>query len=297
MITLRAFRFGSVGTAVATFLTGCVLLSLAERTEAAPKLRPEEIGPPVRGQQDTALKGVRLEQRLGSQVPTDIGYRDETGKPVRLNDYLGDKPLMIMQIQFRCTMLCTQQIQVLLEELKELKFTPGKEFNLLIVSIDPREGPELAAEMKQSCLERYGRPEGAAGWHFLTGSLRSITRLAEATGFHYLYDDRTDQFAHPDGVMILTPQGTLARYFFRLDYAAQGLRLGLVEAAGNRIGTALDALALLCFHYNPLTGKYTVALMSVLRLCAIFTVLTVLGTVITLKSRERGLRRTLAGGA
>lgn len=239
---------------------------------------------------DARLKLVRLEQRLNNQIPVDAQFRDEDGREVRLHQYFGRKPVMLMLIQFRCTNLCVAQLQTLIGSLRELKFTPGKEFNLLIVSIDPRENAELAKGMKTSALEQYGRPEGSAGWHWLTGTQQSVDRLASAVGFHYFYDDRTDQYAHPDGVILSTPEGKIARYFFKLDYAPSSLRLGLVEAASRKIGTPLDAIALLCFHYNPLTGKYAVAIMRLVQLGAIVTVLTLAVGISLMKRRERSVR-------
>ncbi len=239
---------------------------------------------------DARLKLVRLEQRLNNQLPVDTQFRDEDGREVRLHEYFGRKPVMLMLIQFRCTNLCVAQLQTLIGSLRELKFTPGKEFTLLIVSIDPRENAELAKGMKTSALEQYGRPAGAAGWHWLTGTQQSVDRLASAVGFHYFYDDRTDQYAHPDGVILSTPEGKIARYFFKLDYAPSGLRLGLVEAASHKIGTPLDAIALLCFHYNPLTGKYAVAIMRLVQLGAIVTVLTLAVGIGVMKRRERSVR-------
>lgn len=240
---------------------------------------------------EEALKLVKLDQRLNEHVPADIPFYDETGRKVQLAEYFGKKPVMLMLIQFKCTMLCTEEMQILLESLKELEFTPGKEFNLLIVSIDPREKPDFAAEFKQAYLEKYGRPESAAGFHFLTGEKRDIDRLSESVGYHYYYDQRTDQYAHPDGVLIATPQGKLARYFFGLSYPARDLRFGLIEAAGERIGSAIDRIALLCFHYNPLTGKYGLVIMSVVRLAGIATVLLIAFGITMMKLRDRTHRR------
>jgi protein SCO1/2 len=236
-------------------------------------------------QQDRMLREVRLEQRLNATVPVDTRFKDETGKEVRFGDYLR-KPVLLMMIQLRCTMLCTQQLAVLEDSLKDLKFTAGKEFDLVVVSIDPREQPDLAAEMKQGFVRRYGRPEAAPGVHFLTGSDASIKPLAESIGLHYVYDARTDQFAHPDGLMVITPKGRVARYFFRLEYPPRDLRFALVEAAENKIGTVIDAIALLCFHYNPMTGKYSLVLLNVVRLASIATVLLMALGMLVMRRRD-----------
>lgn len=233
------------------------------------------------------LKQVSLDQKMNAAVPADVLLRDESGREVRLGQFWQNRPLMLVMIQLRCRQLCTQQMSVLLESLKELKFTPGKEFELVVVSIDPREDPAMASEVKASMIERYGRPEAASGWHYLTGASDQIARLAEAVGFNFVYDQNTDQYAHPDGVMIVTPAGRLSRYFFRLSYPARDLRLGLVEAADGKIGSPLDAFALMCYHYNPLTGKYSLSLMSTLRIAALGTILLLVSGISLLGWRYR----------
>jgi protein SCO1/2 len=243
------------------------------------------------------MKGVRLDQKLGEHVPLDVPFRDENGKPVRFGDYLGDKPVALVMIQYRCTMLCTEEMNVLLASLKELKFTPGKEFNLVIVSIDPREDADLATGKKISYLAEYGRPEAEKGWHWLTGSKESIDRLADSIGYHYVYDAKTDQYAHPDGVVVITPAGKIARYFFRLEYPARDLRLGLIEASKNRIGTPLDAIALLCYHYNPITGRYAVAVLSLVRIASIAMLLGLGAGFMVLRRRDRETQRRVGNAA
>ena len=269
-------------------LTACCLLPAAYCSAQGGQPQNPAARPP--GPTEEMLKTVRLDQKLNGQVPLDVAFRDETGKSVRLGDYLGTKPVMLVMIQYRCTMLCTEQMNILMDSLKRLKFTPGDEFNLLVVSIDPKEDPQLAAEVKASYLKEYRRPEAAAGWHFLTGEKASIDRLADAVGYHYVYDQRTEQYAHPDGVIILTPAGKIARYFFSLLYPAPALRFGLIEAADGKIGTLMDGIALLCYHYNPVTGTYTVAFMKVLRIAAIGTLLALCAAVLILRLRERDRR-------
>lgn len=236
--------------------------------------------------QGAMLKSVRLDQKLGQHVPLDAAFRDENGKPVRFGDYFGDKPVALIMIQYRCTMLCTEEMNVLLNSMKQLKFTPGKEFKLVIVSIDPREDAELAMGKKISYLAEYGRPEAAKGWHWLTGSKENIDKLADSIGYHYVYDKKTDQYAHPDGVIMMTPEGKIARYFFRLEYPARDLRLGLIEASRGKIGTPLDAIALLCYHYNPVTGRYAVAMLNLVRGASLAMVLGLCAGIMLLKLRE-----------
>lgn len=272
-----------------SWLPAALALSLVAAGTALAR-NPTGTGPTAKpgGAQEQILNEVRLDQQLDAQVPLDIPFRDEHGSDVVLGDYFRGKPVMLVMIQYRCTMLCSEQMMLVQDSLRELKFTPGKEFTFLIVSIDPREQPSLAAEFKQSHVEAYGRPEAEAGWHFLTGTEEAIDRLAQAVGFHYMYDARTDQYAHPDGVMILTPSGKIARYFFSLNYPARDLRLGLLEAGEGKIGSPiLNAIALLCYHYNPETGTYGFTFMKLLRLLALGTVFLLAACIVVLRRRER----------
>jgi protein SCO1 len=237
--------------------------------------------------QDKLLKTVRLDQKIGGQIPLDTPFKNEDGKDIHLGDYFTDKPVALVMIQLRCTMLCTEEMQVLMSSLRAMKFTPGKEFNLLIVSIDPREGPENSAAQKEAYVTSLNRPEAAKGWHFLTGSKESVDKLADAVGYHYVYDKTTDQFAHPDGVMIATPSGKLSRYFVRLSYPPRDLRLAMVEASEGKVGSILDAVALRCFHYNPATGKYSVELLGVLQIAGVATIIAMALGLVVLKHRER----------
>ena len=236
---------------------------------------------------DEVIKRVGFDQKLNAQVPLNAVFRDENGKEVRLGQYFGEKPVMMMLIQYRCTMLCSHQMNAMMQSLKKLQFDIGKQFTLLIVSIDARETPELAAGKKKSYVEEYGRLGAADGWHFLTGKQESIDQLADSIGFHYVYDRKTDQFAHPDGITILTPEGKAARYFFRLEYPARDLRYGLIEAASHKIGTPLDYLSLLCYHYNPTTGKYSVGVWKVMRLMGLIVVFGGLAWIAASLLRER----------
>jgi len=226
---------------------------------------------------DAVLKQVRLDQKLNAQVPFDVTFRDETGKTVRFGDYFGRKPILLNLIQYRCRMLCSEEMKVFSGSLKELGFTIGDQFEVVTLSIDHREQPDLAAAYKAGYVKDYGRPGAEKGWHFLTGDEASIRRVADAIGYHFVYDPRTDQFAHPDGIQILTPQGRIARYFFRLSYPARDIRYGIIEAANGKIGTPIDAIALLCYHYNPVTGKYGLTILGLVR---VFGVATVLGIVV-----------------
>jgi protein SCO1/2 len=240
---------------------------------------------------DAVIKRVRLDQRLNNDVPLDAQFRDEAGKSAPFGQYLGKKPVLLMLIQYRCTMLCSEEMKILAQSLKEMKFDVGKQFNVIIVSIDDRENAELASAYKAGWVKDYGRPGAEQGWHFLTGTKDNIERLAESIGYHFTYDPRTQQFAHPDGVIVLTPAGRVSKYFFRLNYDPGDMRLALVEASNNKIGTPLDAFALLCYHYDPVTGKYGLALMQLLRLASLATVLVMALGLVVMKGWDRHAKR------
>lgn len=217
------------------------------------------------------LASVGFDQNLGDQVPLDLPFRDETGRTVTLGDFFGEKPVILTLNYYECPMLCTLELNALARSLKPLTFSAGKEFEVVTVSIDPREKPALAAAKKRGYLARYGREGADKGWHFLTGDQASIERLAKAVGFRYAYDEKSGQYAHAAGVTVVTPRGKIARYFYGLDYPAKDLRLGLVEASAGKIGTPIDQLMLYCFHYDPTTGKYNFVVMSVLRVLGVAT--------------------------
>ena len=231
-----------------------------------------------------------IDQNLGGQVPLDLAFRDETGAPVRLGDYFSSgKPVLISLVYYRCPGLCTMTLNGMSRAFKPLPFTPGKEFEVVTVSIDPKESHTLAAEKKAEYLKQYGRPDAAAGWHFLTGDAASIESLASAVGFRYLYDATTDQYAHAAGIMLATPDGKLSRYFYGLEYSTRDLRWGIVEASEGKVGSLADTINLLCFAYDPMSGKYGFVVMNALRLGAIATMLALGGFVFFMHRRERRL--------
>ena len=232
------------------------------------------------------LSEVAFEQKLNEQVPLDLMFQDETGKSAQLGDYFGQKPVILTLNYYNCPMLCPLVLEELASSLAEIPFTMGDQFNVVTVSIDPRETPKVAAATKEKYTRRYGRPGAEAGWHFLTGEEAAIQRLAQAVGFRYAYDAESDQYAHPAGVMILTPQGKISRYFYGIEYAPIDLRLGLVEASANKIGSFVDQVLLRCYHYDPITGKYTLIAMNVLRLAGLATVLLTLGTFVFVMFRR-----------
>jgi protein SCO1/2 len=219
------------------------------------------------------LENVGIEQHLDAQVPPDLTFRDETGKTVKLADYFGRKPLILNLVYYNCTMLCGEALAGLASAMRLVKFDVGNEFDVVTVSFDPRETPEMAAAKKKDYVGRYGRPNAAAGWHFLTGQQESINALTKAVGFQYQYDAKTNQYAHATAIMVLTPQGRISRYFYGVDFPPKDLRMGLVEASQGKIGNAVDAVLLYCYHYDPETGKYGAMVANILRLAAAATIL------------------------
>jgi protein SCO1 len=213
-----------------------------------------------------SLKGVGIDQKLDQQVPLNLTFRDEFGRDVPLSSFFqSGKPVILALVYYRCPMLCTQILSGLEGALRVLTFNPGKEFEVVAISFDPKDTVEIAAAKKQMYLKRYNRPGTANGWHFLTGDQANIKALTDTIGYHYKYDPKTDQFAHASGVMIVTPDGRLSKYFYGVEYSPRDLRLGLVEAAQNKIGNPVDQLLLFCFHYDPATGKYGAVAMNMVR--------------------------------
>lgn len=237
--------------------------------------------------QPDILKKIGIDQRLGEQAPLDLEFYDEAGNTVLLQQYFGEKPVILALVYYNCPMLCNLVLNGLTKNLKPLSFSAGEEFDIISLSFDHRETPALAAEKKKNYLKDYDRASAASGWHFLTGDSVNISRLAEAVGFRYQFDPVTKEYAHAGGIMVLTPQGKLARYFYGVDYPSRDLRLSLVEASENKIGSPVDQLLLYCYHYDPRTGKYGLVIMNVLRLAGIVTVLVLAAFVIVMLRRDR----------
>lgn len=212
------------------------------------------------------LKHVGIQQRLGKQIPADLEFRDETGKQVRLGQYLGNGPVILNFVYFHCPMLCGQVLQGLTGALRAIGYSVGRDFTVLTVSFDPQETPEMAAAKKKAVLATYGRPEAERGWHFLTGSAASIAALTQGAGFQYQYNAQNNQFAHPTAILVLTPEGKISQYYYGIEYAPRDLRLGLVEASNGQIGTLVDEALLYCYRYDPQTGKYGAIISRVLRI-------------------------------
>jgi protein SCO1 len=237
-----------------------------------------------------ALNGVGIDQKLNEQLPLDLVFRNENGEDVKLGSYFGKKPVVLSLVYYQCPMLCNQVLNGMVTAFKVMAFKPGDEFEVVTVSFDPRETPALAAAKKKTYVDylpEAKRLSAASGWHFLTGDEASIKRITDAVGFRYHWDKATNQFAHASGVFVATPEGKLARYFYGIEYAPRDLRLGLIEAAENKIGSPVDQLLLYCFHYDPATGKYGAAVMNVMRLAGVVTVIAIVGLLLMLRRRGR----------
>ena len=237
---------------------------------------------------------VGFDQRLGAQVPLDLEFRDEEGVTVRLGDLFGGRPVILSLAYYGCPMLCGMALQGIASSLKTLSFDAGREFEVVTVSFEPKETPQQARARKAQSIDLYGRPGADRGWRFLTGDAEPIRRLTQAVGFRYTWDEEQKQYAHPTGIVVLTPQGRIARYFFGVEYAPKDLRLGLIEAADGRIGGLADRLLLLCYQYDPKTGRYSGLAIALIRAGGIAT-LAALGLFIALALRRE--RRRAAAGA
>ncbi len=258
---------------------------------ALPALASAQMGPvppPPREATPGVLQEVGFDQKLGEQVPLDLAFRDETGRDVRLRDYFGTKPVVLSLVYYKCPMLCTLSLNGLAEALEVLSFVPGKEFNVLTVSFDPAEGPVLAAAKKKAYLTRYKRSEAERGWHFLTGGREATQALTKAVGFRYVWDEATKQWAHPAGMLVLTPDGHISKYLYGVEYSPQDLRFALVDASGGRIGNPVDTVLLYCYRYDPKTGSYSASILNLVRVGGALTLLALVGFIFSASLRRRG---------
>jgi len=271
--TLVSLGLSAIAVAAPPFTSGAF--------QSAPQMVGGEAGPgPGSGkalrnskQVPALLRGVGIDQKLNAQVPLGLVFQDASGKAVRLGDFFGSKPVILSLVYFSCPMLCTMEENSLLQTMRLLQFTVGKEFNVMTVSFDPHDTPEIAANKRRLYLGLYGRSAAVKGWHFLTGDETSIKALTDAVGFHYNYDPNTHQFAHAVGIIVLTPGGRVSKYLYGLNYPERDLRLALIQASDEKIGSPVDALILYCCQYDPATGKYGWIIQRVLFLAGIVTVL------------------------
>lgn len=254
---------------------------------SAGTLRAQDLFVQNPGGKPEVLKNVGLDQKLNAQVPLDITFRDEHGGSVTIRQLLQNKPAILTLVYYRCPMLCTEVLNATLNSLKEVPLEIGKDFNVITVSIDATEKPVLAEAKQIMYAGLYGRPGAVHGWHFLTGDEPQIQELASSVGFRFVYDKDSSQFAHASGIMVLTPEGRVSRYFYGISYSPRDVRLGLVEAGKGRIGSVVDAVLLFCFHYDPQTGKYSVFITNFVRAAGVLTVLLIALTILLFLRREK----------
>ncbi len=259
------------------FLTGVLFLlpSALMAQGAAASLPPD------------ALAGIGIEQRLNESLPLDLEFTDGDGNKVILGDYFNDKPVVLSFVYYDCPMLCTMILNGLLKVVNTIDFDIGREFDVVTLSFDPTETPDLALGKKRSYVTKYGRPDAAKGWHFLTGEEENIRKVTEAAGFRYSFSPETGEYVHASGIMIATPEGKLSRYFYGIEYAPRDLKLGLIEASEERIGSVVDQVLLYCYHYDPTTGKYGLVIMNVIRIIGSLTVLLLLGFIARMLLKDR----------
>ncbi|MGA3371778.1 MAG: SCO family protein [Terracidiphilus sp.] len=245
---------------------------------------------PVSDKPPAILNGVGIAQRLNEQLPLNLTFTDDAGKQVELSSYFGKKPAILALVYYQCPSLCSEELNGLTSALLMVDEVPGKDFNIIVISIDPTEGTELAAAKKRSYLKRYGHPETAAGWHFMTGTQPNIDALTKAVGFGYVKipgpDGRLTQFAHASAIQLVTPEGKLAQYYLGVEYSPKDLRLGLAEASANRIGSPVDNFLTYCYHYDPTTNKHTLIIARIVQLGGLMTVFSLGGFMLTMFRRD-----------
>ncbi len=248
-----------------------------------------------------ALQDVGFEPPLNGPMPLDLPFRDETGRSVQLREYFVQKPVVLAFVYYGCPMLCNQVEQGVVGVLRMLAFNPGRDYEVVFVSFDSRETPEMAAEKKKKALVHFRRPETDSGWHFLTGSKESVEAATKAANFRFSFDAKSNLFAHASGVMILTPDGRISRYFYGVEYPGRDMRFGLVDASAGKIGTPIDHVLLFCYHYDPAAAVYSASILKIIRLGGVLTILCIVGGILISRRREtlaatRNLRRPLPTG-
>jgi protein SCO1/2 len=241
------------------------------------------------------VRGVGIDQNLNAQIPLELTFKDETGQTVRLGNYFRQKPVVLALVYYECPMLCNMVLNGLTTSMEHITLDLGRDYDVVTVSFNPRETWQLAAAKKANYVEKYKGKGTVEGWHFLTGQEENIKRLADAAGFHYKYDPISKQFAHASGIMVITPEGRIARYFYGIEYKPRDFRLGLVEASQHKIGSPVDAFMLFCYHYDPMTGKYGLVIANVTRVLGSATVIGLGMLLFVLIRRDRHRNDVLHG--
>ncbi len=272
------------------FGIAALLLAVA----ASAQTIPDNVGqssqklPPV-------LQNIGFEPPLNGQLPLDLSFRDEAGRAVQLRDYFGPRPVLLALVYYGCPMLCNQVEQGVVGTLRMLSFTPGRDYDVVFVSFDPREAPDMAAQKKETAMSHFRRPQTAAGWHFLTGTKESIGALTKAANFRFSFDQKANLFVHASGIMLLTPDGRISRYFYGVEYPSRDVRLGLVDASAGKIGTPIDHVLLYCYQYDPTSARYSASVLKIMRLGAGLTVLTLIIGFVVFRRRESAAARARIG--
>jgi len=243
----------------------------------------------------SVLENVGFRPQLNAHLPLDLAFRDEAGRDVQLREYFTEKPVLLALVYYGCPMLCNQTEQGVVGALRMLSFRPGRDYQVVFVSFDPRESPDLAAQKKESALTHFRRPETASGWHFLTGRKESIDALTKGANFRYSFDQKSGLFAHASGILLLTPDGRISRYFYGVEYPARDIRLGLVEASAGKIGTPIDRAQLFCYQYDPTSARYSASILRIIRLGGVLTMLAVVAGILIFRRRDIAARTKLEG--
>jgi protein SCO1/2 len=239
-----------------------------------------------------ALQNVGFEPQLDARMPLDLTFRDETGSNVQLRDSFVQKPVVLAFVYYGCPMLCNQVEQGVVGSLRMLSFNPGRDYQVVFVSFDSRETPDMAAAKKKTALAHFGRPETASGWHFLTGSQESIDAATRAANFRYSFDAKSNLFAHASGILLLTPDGRISRYFYGVEFPGRDMRLGLVDASAGKIGSPIDHVLLFCFHYDPTAARYSASILRIIRFGGVLTVLGIVAGILLFRRRDSALAST-----
>ena len=265
-------------------ITGIAAL-LALSIAASAQTIPDNVGKASSGL-PAQLLNVGFEPPLNAQLPLEVSFRDESGRDLQLREYFGRKPVVLALVYYGCPMLCNQVEMGVVGSLKMLSFNPGRDYEVVFVSFDTRETPDMAAKKKAAALSRFNRPETAAGWHFLTGKEEAVHAVAGAANFRYSFDEKHNLFAHASGIMLLTPDGRISRYFYGVEYPSRDVRLGLVDASAGKIGTPIDHLLLYCFQYNPETARYSATVLKIVRLGGLLTIFTIVAGILIFRRRD-----------
>jgi protein SCO1 len=250
---------------------------------------------PAAGNMPSVLENVGFRPQLSAHLPLDLAFRDEAGRDVQLREYFTEKPVLLALVYYGCPMLCNQTEQGVVGALRMLSFQPGRDYEVVFVSFDPRESPDMAAQKKESAMTHFRRPESASGWHFLTGRKKSIDALTKGANFRYSFDQKSNLFAHASGILLLTPDGRISRYFYGVEYPARDIRLGLVDASAGKIGTPIDRALLFCYQYDPTSARYSASILKVIRLGGVLTMLVLVAGILIFRRRDIAARTKFQG--